>query len=211
MLITQDDIAAMDKRYRVHFINSLSGYKSANLVGTQDSDGNTNVSIVSSVFHLGADPALMGMIIRPRSVPRHTFDNLKQLGCYTINQVSEQFYQQAHQTSARYEKHQSEFEVLGLEPEYLAGFAAPFVKQSQLKIGLKLVETQTLAVNDTELVIGEVENIQVAEHAIHKDGFIDLSSLNSVAVNGLDGYCSGELMNRLAYAKPDKDVEILKL
>ena len=201
----------MDKRYRVHFINSLSGYKSANLVGTQDADGNTNVSIVSSVFHLGADPALMGMIIRPRSVPRHTFDNLKQLGCYTINQVSEQFYQQAHQTSARYEKHQSEFEVLGLEPEYLEGFAAPFVKQSQLKIGLKLVETQTLAVNDTELVIGEVENIQVAEHAIHQDGFIDLSRLNSVAINGLDGYCSGELMNRLSYAKPDKPTTKLEL
>lgn len=211
MLITQDDIAAMDKRYRVHFINSLSGYKSANLVGTQDAEGNTNVSIVSSVFHLGADPALMGMIIRPRSVPRHTFDNLQQLGCYTINQVSQDFYQQAHQTSARYEQHQSEFDMVGLEPEYIDGFAAPFVKQSLLKIGLQLVETQTLAVNDTELVIGEVKCIQVAEQAIQQDGFIDLSSLGSVAVNGLDGYCAGQLVNRLAYAKPDKEVSILKL
>lgn len=211
MFVTRDDIALMEQRYRVHFINSLSGYKSANLIGTQDKSGQSNLSIVSSVFHLGADPALMGMIIRPRAVPRHSFDNLVESGVYTINQVSTEFYQQAHQTSARYDKSESEFDMVGLEPEYLGDFAAPFVKQSQLKIGMKLVETQTLSVNDTELVIGEIMCIQVADHAVQQDGFIDISALNSAAVNGLDGYCSGQLINRLSYAKPTLPPSILKL
>lgn len=210
MLINQNDIADMDNRYRVHFINCLSGYKSANLIGTQDKSGQLNVSIISSLFHLGANPALMGMIIRPRAVTRHTFDNLSESGFYTVNHVSNSIYQQAHQTSARYEKHQSEFDMVGFEPEYLADFPAPFVKQSQLKIGLKLVETQTLQVNDTELVIGEVICVQVADEAVQKDGFIDLSVLNTSAVNGLDGYCSAALLNRLEYAKPDLPVRILK-
>lgn len=211
MLVTKNDIAEMSKRYRTHFINSLSGYKSANLIGTQDKKGNTNLSIVSSVFHLGADPALMGMIIRPRAVPRHSFDNLTETGFYTINHVSGNFYQQAHQTSARYDKQASEFEMVGLEAEYIDGFLAPFVKQSKLKIGMKLVETQTLNINDTELVIGEVVCVDVEEHALEKDGFINVSALNSVAVNGLDGYCSGQLVNRLAYAKPELPGKILSL
>lgn len=211
MLVTKSDIAEMNQRYRTHFINSLSGYKSANLIGTQDNAGNTNLSIVSSVFHLGADPALMGMIIRPRAVSRHSFDNLTDTGFYTINHVSADFYQQAHQTSARYDKQKSEFDMVGLEVEYIDGFLAPFVKQSKLKIAMKLVETQTLKVNDTELVIGEVVCVDVEDHAIAQDGFINVSTLNSVAVNGLDGYCSGQLMNRLAYAKPESPVELLKL
>ncbi len=209
MLIQQSDIESMDKRFRVHFINSLSGYKSANLVGTQDKEGRTNLSIVSSVFHLGADPALMGMIIRPRSVPRHTFDNLTETGFYTINQVHQDFYQQAHQTSARFDKSQSEFDMLNFEAEYVADFFAPFVKQSKLKIGLELVETQTLAVNDTELVIGKIVCVELDEKAVKEDGFVDLSMLGAVAVNGLDGYCTAQLIDRMAYAKPDKSPSLL--
>lgn len=96
MHFTQDRIDALDTRTRAHFINSLSGFKSANLIGTQDDQGQTNLSIVSSVFHLGANPPLVGMIIRPHSVARHTFENILQTGFYTINQVNQFIYSQAH-------------------------------------------------------------------------------------------------------------------
>ena len=196
------DIDEMETRFRNHFINSLSGYKSANLIGTQDAEGNTNLSIVSSVFHLGANPPLMGMIIRPHSVPRHTLENIIQTEQYTINQVSSSMVTQAHQTSARYDKHTSEFDVTGLIPEYIEGFVAPFVQQSQLKIGLTLVERQTM-INDTELVIGEITHVTLGCDAMDEDGFVNLSRLETVAVNGLDGYCSAQLLERLAYAKPE--------
>jgi flavin reductase (DIM6/NTAB) family NADH-FMN oxidoreductase RutF len=209
MLFSKSDIAHMDQRYRVHFINSLSGYKSANLIGTQDHNGQTNVSIVSSVFHLGAEPALMGMIVRPHSVPRHTLDNILENQCYTINQVNTNIYQQAHQTSARYPKSVSEFEAVGLTPEYLKGFRAPFVGESVLKIGLNLVEHQTLTVNDTVLVIGEIDLIEVDHRAVQADGFIQLDKLNTVAVSGLDTYYGGHKLNRLSYAEPDQAVKLI--
>jgi len=57
----------MKQRQRAHFINSLSGFKSANLIGTQSNAGMTNVSIVSSVIHLGADPAYIAFINPYRS------------------------------------------------------------------------------------------------------------------------------------------------
>ena len=68
----------------LYFINSLSGYKSANLVGTADHQGRHNLAIVSSVVHLGAQPPLVGMIMRPDVVERHTLANIRETGWYTL-------------------------------------------------------------------------------------------------------------------------------
>ncbi|AZG73254.1 flavin reductase family protein [Shewanella livingstonensis] len=201
MQFTKERIDALEKHTRTHFINSLSGFKSANLIGTQDSQGNTNLSIVSSVIHLGANPPLVGMIIRPHSVPRHTFENILQTGCYTINQVNQAIYEQAHQTSARYDKDQSEFEATGLTPEYLNNFTAPFVKESRLKYSVKLVEHQHLAINGTEFVIGEIMDVYVDDNAVEADGFIDLHAIDTVAITGLDSYHATTKLARLPYAK----------
>ncbi|MGB6138034.1 MAG: flavin reductase [Shewanella sp.] len=201
MHYTQAHIGALDTRTRAHFINSLSGFKSANLIGTQDDQGHTNLAIVSSVFHLGANPPLVGMIIRPHSVARHTFENILKTGFYTINQVNQSIYSQAHQTSARYDRDESEFAATGLTAEYLSDFHAPFVKQSRLKYSVKFVEHQHLAVNGTELVIGEISDIYVDDNAVEDDGFIDLQALDTVAITGLDSYHITTKLARLPYAK----------
>ncbi|WP_404344170.1 flavin reductase family protein [Pseudoalteromonas mariniglutinosa] len=198
---SQQTISELNKHYRTHLINSLSGFKSANLIGSQDQQGQTNLAIVSSVFHLGAHPPLVGMIMRPHSVPRHTFENILATQCYTINQVNSDIYQQAHQTSARYEKNESEFAATGLTVEYLNDFGAPFVAQSRLKYAVKLVEHQHLAVNNTELVIGEITDLYVAGAALQDDGFIDLTRIGTVAVSGLDSYHLTTQIARLPYAK----------
>ena len=68
MFFNTQSLNELEQRYRAHLINSLSGFKSANLLGTVDKNGQENLSIVSSVFHLGANPALLGMIIQVRRV-----------------------------------------------------------------------------------------------------------------------------------------------
>jgi flavin reductase (DIM6/NTAB) family NADH-FMN oxidoreductase RutF len=204
--LTSEDIAALETRFRTRFINSLSGFKSANLVGTQDAKGITNLSMISSAFHIGADPALMGMIIRPDGVPRDTLDNIKQTGVYTINQVSAQIYKQAHQTSARYDVNVSEFEQVGLTAEYINDVAAPFVAQSRLKFSLQVREIIPLAINNTILVIGEISHVLFVEQALKADGYLDIESLETVAVSGLDGYHTTKRLSRLSYAKPGQDL-----
>ena len=102
----------MEQRFRAQFVNSLSGFKSACLVGTQNSNGQTNLSIISSIFHVGANPPLLGMIIRPHSVRRDTLENIQQTGVYTFNQVNSRIIAQAHQTSARYDESESEFDKI---------------------------------------------------------------------------------------------------
>ncbi|KTF09247.1 flavin reductase family protein [Pseudoalteromonas sp. 10-33] len=201
MHFTKARIDALEKRTRTHLINSLSGFKSANLIGTQDLLGNTNLSIVSSVIHLGAHPPLVGMIMRPHSVPRHTFENILQTGVYTINQVNKAIYKQAHQTSARYDKDESEFDATGLTPEYLNEFLAPFVEESRLKYSVKFVESKHLEINGTELVIGEIVDVYLDETALQSDGFLDLQAIDTVAVTGLDSYHTANKLTRLPYAK----------
>ncbi|RXJ71501.1 flavin oxidoreductase [Veronia nyctiphanis] len=198
-----------DDRFRAKFINSLSGFKSANLIGTADANGNTNLAIVSSVFHLGANPPLIGMIVRPHTVTRDTLENIQMTGSYTINHVSADIWQKAHQTSARYPKDQSEFEAVKLDEQYIEDVHAPFVSQSRLKFALKLVETQTLEVNQTVMIIGEITDVIVEPLAVQDDGFIDIELLETVAVSGLDGYHTTKRLGRLSYAKPDKDPDVI--
>ena len=100
-----DDLEKMNQRQRAHFINSLSGFKSANLIGTQNEQGQTNLSIVSSVIHLGADPAYIAFINRPHTVQRDTLENIYETNVYTINHVNSSIYNDAHHTSARYPLH----------------------------------------------------------------------------------------------------------
>jgi flavin reductase (DIM6/NTAB) family NADH-FMN oxidoreductase RutF len=211
MHITQQQIKHFESQYRARLINSLSGFKSANLVGTINEKGVSNLSIVSSVFHIGADPALVGMIIRPHSVPRHTFENILQTKHYTINHVSRDFWQQAHQTSARYAQNISEFSAVGLHEEYLAPCLAPFVQQSKLKYALELREVIHLAINGTELVLGEVTDIVLDQQALRKDGYIDIESIQTVSLTGLDSYHTSQRLGRLTYAKTETPVKPLSL
>jgi flavin reductase (DIM6/NTAB) family NADH-FMN oxidoreductase RutF len=204
MHFSSKDIDSLDQQKRVHLINSLSGFKSANLVGTKDKQGQENLAIVSSVFHVGANPPLIGMIIRPHSVPRHTLENMIETGCFTLNQIHQNMIIQAHQTSARYPKDVSEFAAVGLTSEYKGSFAAPFVAQSKIKVALELKSTQTIELNQTELVIGQITDIYLEDdQALNPDGFIDHESLGSVAISGLDSYHKTLCISRLSYAKPN--------
>lgn len=129
---TSETLLDLEKHERAHLINSLGGFKSLALVGTSDSKGNTNLAVFSSVFHVGANPPLIGLIFRPSPPERNTYSNIIETGFYTINHVNETIYKQAHQTSARYDKEISEFEITGLTPEYKDAFFAPYVAESNI-------------------------------------------------------------------------------
>jgi flavin reductase (DIM6/NTAB) family NADH-FMN oxidoreductase RutF len=209
--INLQQLSMKPDRYQTHLINSLSGFKSANLIGTVDDQGQANLAIFSSVTHIGASPALVGLIIRPHSVARHTLENIKQIKQYTINQVSEAFYIQAHQTSARSLREYNEFKETGLTEYYIEGILAPFVKQSQLKYALTLREIIPISINNTQLVIGEVTDVICVEQAIKSDGYIDVESLNTVSVSGLDSYHLSTRLSRLSYAKTGRIAKLIDI
>lgn len=198
-------ISEMDQRFRTHFINSLTGFKSLNLVGTVNESGITNLAVFSQIVHLGADPSLIGMIVRPDNVPRHTLSNIIQAGCFTLNHALESIVRQAHQTSARYCGEQSEFAATGLTPFFGTLISAPYVAESHIRIGLIWRETIPIPLNGTSLVIGEIVEVFLPENCLNHDGFVDLQAAGTITVAGLDAYYSTNKITRLSYAKPDKE------
>lgn len=200
------DIDLLESRRRVHLINSLGGFKSVSLIGTKSHPGNTNVSIFSSVFHIGADPALIALIFRPSPPQRDTLRNILESGFYTLNHINESIYKKAHQTSARYDTAVSEFDAVGLTPEFKNGFQAPFVQESLIQLGIELKEKIDISINNTTMIIGEIVQIYIPEDCISPDGFIDLEKANTITCSGLDSYHKTIRLDRLSYAKPGKEI-----
>jgi flavin reductase (DIM6/NTAB) family NADH-FMN oxidoreductase RutF len=196
-------------RYRAEFINSLSGFKSAQLVGTRDKDGNNNLCIVSSVVHIGAHPPLLGMIMRPHTVQRDTLENIKKTGVYTLNSVTSKITQQAHQTSARYPKTVSEFAAVGLVAEDSEAVNAPYVAESSIKLSLEVQDIQYLAINQTELVIGQIVEVILPDTSIDKTGYVDIEACDNIAISGLVSYHTTQRVARYRFAKPDEIAETI--
>lgn len=203
MKLSAQDIADMASRDRAAFVNSLSGFKSANLVGTTDGEGQTNLAIMSSTVHLGSHPPLLALIVRPGGDERHTLRNILATGCYSLNHVNPAIVEAAHQTAARYPADVSEFEASGLTPLWHEGFEAPMVREADVRLGLRLREHMPLEINGTHLIIGEVILAQVPSQALRGDGSLDLVAAGTVALTGLDTYHESGATKRMAYAKPD--------
>lgn len=207
--INRSQIEQLEKQERVHLINSLGGFKSVALVGTVDKNENENLAIFSSFFHIGANPPLIGMIFRPSPPERDTLHNILETGFYTINHINESIYKQAHQTSARYDTSISEFDATNLKSEYKNDFIAPFVAESNIQLGIEFKEKIEISANNTIMIIGEIIQIYIPENCLQNDGYIDLEKANTITCSGLDSYHKTIQLDRLSYAKPDKEITSL--
>jgi flavin reductase (DIM6/NTAB) family NADH-FMN oxidoreductase RutF len=133
-------------------------------------------------------------------VPRHTYHNLKASGCYTLNHVPAARVDSAHYTSADFAPEVSEFDACGFTAAYRDGFPAPYVAESPLGIGLRLLEEHHIS-NGTVLLVGAVEHVYVAEPGLRPDGTLDLVALGDACISGLDAYHAVQPPVRFGYAR----------
>tara|TARA_Y100000385_G_scaffold39547_1_gene36747 strand:+ start:799 stop:1422 length:624 start_codon:yes stop_codon:yes gene_type:complete len=191
MHLTKEDIFNTSRIKRLNLINSVTGIKPGNLIGSISKNGNSNLAIFSSVVHLGSNPALIGFISRPHErVRRDTLENILETKYYTINHIHSDFIKQAHQTSGKYDKDESEFETCHLTETYLYNFSAPFLKESKIKFGLKLEEVVSIESNNTKLIIGSIQHIYIDDLALDKNGDINLECVKDIGIGGLNNYYS---------------------
>lgn len=207
---TFDDILNLEKRFRTTLINNISGLKSANLIGTKSADGYTNLAIFSSVVHIGANPPYLGFIVRPLLVERHTYQNIKETGYFTINQVGEAIHRKAHLTSAKFSKEISEFEACNLTEKYIDDFPIPFVDESKIKIGLSYQEEYLIKANNTILIIGKIEKLITTKDIVDSDGHLNFENINGISVGGLDSYYKCKKIGRYQYASAKNGIEDIK-
>tara|TARA_Y200000002_G_scaffold70277_1_gene54887 strand:+ start:101 stop:724 length:624 start_codon:yes stop_codon:yes gene_type:complete len=202
---SRTDIDQMDKIFRLNLINSCTGFKSANLLGTKSLNDVSNVAVFSSITHLGSNPPLIGFILRPTTVPRDTYRNIKDTSVFTVNHIYSDIIEDAHHTSAKYPDEVSEFTKTDLEEEFLGDFPAPFVKGAKIRLGCRFLNEYEIKENDTLLLVSAVEHVFIANQDIQQeDGWLKLENANTVTINGLDGYATTSLLDRYAYARPKK-------
>lgn len=204
MIIDKEQLNQYESRYRAQLMNSLAGVKQAVLIGTKSNDGHTNLAVFNSLIHIGANPPLWGVICRPDTVKRDTLNNILETREYTFNFVQTIDFEKVHQTSAKYEKHISEFEACGFTESYQPHFNAPFVAEAPVKIGMRLEQKMDISINNTILLIGSIVHIELDEKLIGSDGFVHLQDANTLACTGLDAYYETRLITRLSYAKTDQ-------
>ena len=199
-----DDIQNLEKIYKINLINSCSGFKSANLLGSLSEEGVSNVAVFSSVTHLGSKPPTLGFILRPTTVPRDTYKNIKDLGVFTINHIHQDIIEDAHHTSAKYPKEVSEFDMTGLEEEFKGNFKAPFVKGAPVQMSMKFIEEVYVPSNDVMLIVSQIQELYIDDALLQEDGLINLSKGSIAAINGLDTYAIPEFNKQLSYQRPKK-------
>lgn len=201
MKFNKEALDHLDRIYKLNLVNSISGIKPANLIGTRSINQENNVAIFSSVVHLSSKPAQLGMITRPETdPPKDTYRNIKDTQYYTINHISESFIEKSHYTSAKLAQGESEFSRMKLEEEFIDGFYAPFVKESRVKIGLKHLESIPLP-NGCLFVIGSVELVIVPDDSMNEFGQLNLADYACVGVSGLNTYYSLEKKLSLPYVR----------
>ncbi|NNK71330.1 MAG: flavin reductase [Flavobacteriaceae bacterium] len=196
------DVDKMPYVFRINLMNSVSGYKSANLIGTKSKSGHPNLAVFSSITHIGSNPPLLGFFMRPTTEIRNTYENILETGTYTVNHIHSSIIEEAHHTSAKYERGISEFDQSGLKELYREDFSAPYVLGTPVQLGLSFVEEHPIKANGTILIIGRVEHVYIDDHLFRSDGFIDLTEGQIATINGLDAYAVPETNNRLSYQRP---------
>jgi len=201
-LINRREIDAFEKIFRINLINSITGIKPANLIGTQSSEGQSNLAIFSSVVHMGSNPPLIGMISRPAGeVERHTLSNIEKTKCYTINHLLIDLHRNGHYTSAKFPRSSSEFQSCGFTEHFSNTFSAPYVKESKLGIGMEFIETIPIKHNGTVLILGEVKEIRLHGIDVEDDGSLNLETLASAGISGLDTYYKLEKVVKHPFAR----------
>lgn len=203
---TAKDLQEMNKIYRRNLVNSSTGYKSANLIATISRKGRTNVAVFNSVFHLGSNPPMLGLVLRTNTVPKAILEDIHQAGCFTVNHIQENMIEQAHKTAVQREEESSAFESTGLKAEFLDDFPAPYVMQFSIKLGCGFSNEYTIKENGSLLVVAAIEHIYFEPGIEMPDGWLRLEDAGSVVINGLDGYAMPRLLDRFRYARPGEEI-----
>ncbi|MEL6391552.1 MAG: flavin reductase [Bacteroidota bacterium] len=202
MHLSLADIMEMESMYRRNLMNTLPGPRGVHLLGTKGHNGVENLGVFSSVVHIGANPPMLGFIMRPLTVPRQTYHHIQASGFFTLNTIQDDILEPAHQTSAKYKMEESEFEATGLTPFYGKHCQAPYVKESQIKIGLRLEEEHRIKSNDTLFLVGAVVEVIIDEAVVQASGHVDHKLTRAMAVSGLDSYYDLGRETRLPFPRP---------
>ena len=199
-LIRRDTWDQYPSRAYAAWFSQLEGMRSPIVVGTRSAAGVDNAAVFNSFTHVGARPPHLGFVMRPLTVERHTYSNLRDTGFFTVNHLPAHHLEAAHRTSGKFAAGTSEFENCGLTPSP-SQEGAPYVAEAAVGMLLEYVEEHHIAANDTVFVVGAVRELRLPREAAFGVETVDWAALGATVVSGLYDYYRVKHERRLGYVK----------
>ena len=131
---TSSEWSHWPRHQRGHFFNSLYGARIVPLLVTEGKIW--NAAPMSQILHVGADPARVGILLRPESSGHQTRTNLAQTPWASLHAMPVECADQVHQASAAYDENTSELERLGWTYERWKGFPVAYLSEAGWSLAL---------------------------------------------------------------------------
>lgn len=173
------------------------------LVSTVDGEGQHNLSPFSFFNAFGANPPVI--VVSPSyrgkdGTPKHTFENIRDTGEFTVSAVSYAMVEQISLASSDYERGVDEFAKAGFTKLPMDVVAPPGVAESPFIMECRLLQHVDTGGNpgSGNLMIAEVLRFHVRDSAFEGER-IDPRRLDLVARMGYNWYCraSGDALFEL--------------
>ena len=172
-LFSLEEFKQMKEAFKVNFINSLSGFESSNLIGTINSESQPNLGLTSACFHLGADPAVIGLAVSPLHVEPQTIKNLIEQESFTINHVDKSQYKKRENPHLYFTHDFSDVNPNAFTEFYTGSIEAPYAAEALIKIGLLKKECIAIKETNSYVLVGSIQEVLLDETLIGDDGRIN--------------------------------------
>ncbi len=178
------DTGALTNRERYQLLTSLVVPRPIAWVSTTSAAGARNLAPFSYFAAVSATPFLVSISIGSRcGEPKDTLRNIREMGAFCINVVTEPQLLQMNATSGEYGPEVDEFERAGVEAAQAESVDAPYVADCPAVLECRLFKEVELEGAPNTLLIGEVLGVRISESLRLVDGsyFVDTESLRPVA------------------------------
>lgn len=162
-------------------------------VSTVSASGTTNLAPFSFFTGVGSRPPclLFCPANRRDGSPKDTLRNIREVGDFVVNIVSESLAESMNATSAELPEDESEFDVFGIAAAASVVVRPPRVEDAPVSLECQVM--QVLALDDgpgaANIVIGRIVHMHIADRVLDPAGFVDPGLLDAVGRLGGSAYC----------------------
>ncbi len=163
-------------------------------VSTLSECGVTNLAPFSFFTGVGIDPPTLCFcpMNRRDGTRKDTLLNLEAVPEFVVNVVPADQAEAMNLSAADLERETSEFEISGIESSPSSKVRPPGVKLSPVHLECEVLQILNLGSGPlgSNLVIGKIVHLEIADTVLDADGFIDPTKLDLIGRMGGDAYAT---------------------
>ncbi len=172
-------------------------------ISTVDRHGTRNLAPFSYSMAVTESPPVHAVSISGKATGyKDTLNNIREMGEYVVNVVSEEIGAAMNETAADCPPEIDEFEVAGLTAAPSDRISAPRVAESPASLECRLLEIRQFGdpADGASVVFGEIVLFHIRDDLLDAEGYVDLLNLRPLGRLSGSLYC--RTTDHLSYTRP---------